>query len=640
MRLNVMELGRFNRVLVSGTIHIAGEVIIAPEVICKWPAVDTPQHVRLGHTMTLSHFSRRRFLSAGALAAVSTASASFGQPGLAIAERPLPRSSSPAIPSDDKLDAYIAAYMPVMNAPGLTLGLTDATHTLRTAGYGYANVEEKTPLTPAYLFQIGSITKSFVALVLLQLRDEGKLDLHKPVLNYLPWLPIREDFGPITIHHLLTHTSGLPDNLSYLSSDPQARLIQGFKPGEHFHYCNAAFTLLGELAVKLSGKPWHLCVQERILTPLEMTDTSGVITNATRSRAATGYQAFWEDQVYPRQGKLVPSSSLVMDDTAGCVTSTPADMARYARMLLNRGQGPKSRIVSEESFTLFSTPYIKAEEFSPTASYGYGIAVDTLDGHKILRHTGGMVAFASSIHVDLDGGVAAFASINAMQGYRPTAVTEYAVRLLSAAKQSKPLPELPSIADPMLSEHAAQYAGTFHSSDGQTLEFTAEGTRLSLTADGHKIPLQPAGSDRFISTVEGAYANHTIVFGRAASSASGAASTAQSAPQAAVVEVSYGSRWYVNSAYTGPRSFTTPPEYAAYVGHYYDGDAWGGELRVYVLKDKLFAGDDQLTPIGGNLFRPGDESWTPETAEFLHIFDGKAKLLKLAGMDFWRVEVD
>ena len=75
-----------------------------------------------------------------------------------------------------------------------------------------------------------------------------------------------------------------------------------------------------------------------------------------------------------------------------------------------------------------STPYIKASEFSETASYGYGIAVDTLDGHKILRHTGGMVVFASSIHVDLDGGVAAFASINAMQGYRPTAVTEYAVR--------------------------------------------------------------------------------------------------------------------------------------------------------------------------------------------------------------------
>ena len=119
----------------------------------------------------------------------------------------------------------------------------------------------------------------------------------------------------------------------------------------------------------------------------------------------------------------------------GCIASTPGDMARYARMLLNHGQGPHGRIVSEQSFALMSTPHIKAPEFSQTASYGYGIAVDTLDGHKILRHTGGMIAFASSIHVDLDGGVAAFASINAMQGYRPTAVTEYAARLLRAERR-------------------------------------------------------------------------------------------------------------------------------------------------------------------------------------------------------------
>src|SRR6202034_2341585 len=120
----------------------------------------------------------------------------------------------------------------------------------------------------------------------------------------------------------------------------------------------------------------------------------------------------------------------------------------------NHGQGQNKRIVSEESFTLFSTPYIQAEEFSPTASYGYGIAVDTLDGHKILRHTGGMVSFASSIHIDLDGGVAAFASINAMQGYRPTPVTQYAVQLMRAEREAKPLPAAEPLGDPMEVENA------------------------------------------------------------------------------------------------------------------------------------------------------------------------------------------
>ena len=119
-------------------------------------------------------------------------------------------------------------------------------------------------------------------------------------------------------------------------------------------------------------------------------------------------------------------------------------MAIYLRMLLNGGHG----IVSADGFRLMSTPYIQATEFSPTSFYGYGIAVDVLDGHKILRHTGGMNCFASSIHVDLDGGVAAFASINAMQGYRPTAVTQYAVQLLRAKREAKPLPAAEALVNP------------------------------------------------------------------------------------------------------------------------------------------------------------------------------------------------
>ena len=160
-----------------------------------------------------------------------------------------------------------------MNAPGMTLGLTDATKTLRTVGYGFANIDAGLPVTPDHLFQIGSISKSFVALVLLQLHEEGKLDLHKPILEYFPWLPITEQFGSIQVHHLLTHTSGLPDAGGLFLSAPEGRHLQGFTPGEHFHYCNLGFVVLGMLAAKLDGRPWYECVKARILTPLEMNDT-------------------------------------------------------------------------------------------------------------------------------------------------------------------------------------------------------------------------------------------------------------------------------------------------------------------------------------------------------------------------------
>lgn len=367
--------------------------------------------------------------------------------------------------------------------------------------------------------------------------------------------------------------------------------------------------------------------------------------SAVATVAATGYQPYWDDQAYPRHGKLAASSNLVMDDTAGCIASTPADMARYLRTILNRGQGTNKRIVSDESFTLFSTPYIKAEEFSPTASYGYGIAIDTLDGHKMLRHTGGMVSFASSIHVDLDGGVAAFASINAMQGYRPTAVTEYAARLLRAQRESKPLPDPQPIADPTEVENAADYAGTFSSADGRRLIFKAEDKHLSLVSPDTPQPhlLQHAGGDSFLSTVEGSFTQHAFEFGRKDSheeNSSGDKESADSKPKPPVVEVSYGPDWYANQAYGGPKTFHAPEEYAAYTGHYRSDSPWGGDTRVFVQKDKLIIGGSPVTAIGNGLFRTGEEPWSPDTAEFHHIVEGKARLMKLSGIDYWRVEVD
>ncbi|MGC1491529.1 MAG: serine hydrolase domain-containing protein, partial [Candidatus Acidiferrum sp.] len=502
-------------------------------------------------TMSIERMSRRLFVTRGAEAALATP---LFWTAAMHAAMPQPAAETPV---EKDLDSFIAGYMPAMNAPGMTLGLTDSSKILRAVGYGFADVDKRIAVNERHLFQIGSITKSFVALVLLQMRDEGKLDLHTQVLDYLPELPIDAHFGPITIHHLLTHSSGLPDNLGVFVGDPDARIIQGFTPGEHFHYCNAGFDILGLLAVKLDGRPWRECVRARIFTPLEMSETTGVISTASRGRTAVGYVPFGDDQVYPRQGRLAPAANLVMDNSAGCIASTPGDMARYARMLLNHGQGPQGRIVSEESFALMSTPHIKAPDFSATSSYGYGIAVDTLDGHKILRHTGGMIAFASSIHVDLDGGVAAFASINAMQGYRPTAVTEYAVRLLRAERESKTLPAAPAIANPMEVDNAADYAGPFTDGNARKLEFAVEGKQLFLTAEGKRIPLQHTQGGNFISTIENDFADHAFLFGRAraetaksetqAASASGTGTGGSHEKPGPVVEVSYGADWYVNA---------------------------------------------------------------------------------------------
>jgi D-alanyl-D-alanine carboxypeptidase len=586
--------------------------------------------------MMIDRLSRRSFLSSSSAAAVVAGHRSFFWSSELPAEIPMPEASGSL---DERLDAFVRSYMIAMNAPGLTLGLTNAEKTLRTAGYGYANVDQRLPVNADQLFQIGSITKSFVALVLLQLREEGKLDLQTSVLDYLPDMPMTCEFGTITVHHLLTHTSGLPDNVLF-PSDPTVRMVQGFKPGEHFHYCNAGFAILGLLAAKLDGRTWRECVTARILTPLAMTATTAVITTVARDRSAVGYQPFWDNQVYPRQGKLAPAPNLVMDDTSGCITSTPGDMAHYARMLLNRGKGPEGRIVSEESFALFSTPYVKAPDLSPTASYGYGIGVDSLDGHKILRHTGGMVAFASTIHVDVDGGVGAFASINAMQGYRPTPVTEYAVRLLRAQRESKALRPAPPIADAREVDNAADYAGTFAAPSGRALTFLAQGRVLALVADGKTIPLQHADGDSFVSSVEGAFCDDSFEFRRKEDGGKQDIADGDKKPKPPVIEVSYRDKWFANPVYTGPINFKVRAEWSAFVGYYRSDSPWGGDARVYVLKDRLVLAGTRLEPLGGALFRVGDEPWVPETAEFLHIFEGKARVLRFGGLDFARIEVE
>lgn len=527
------------------------------------------------------------------------------------------------------LDEFIQRYLAAMNAPGLTLALANKSDIVRTAGFGYSDLDLKTPVTPDLLFEIGSITKSFVALTLLQLREQGKLDLQKPILEYLPWAPIEANYGVITVHHLLTHSSGLPDALAIFPSDPTAHHVQAFAPGTHFHYCNLGFSLLGHLIQKLDGKPWPEAVSSRILEPLGMTSTRAMITDRTKSLRAKSYVPFYSDVVYPRNGRLGRAVDIVFENAAGSITSTPGDMALYLRMLLNRGQSPQRRIVSEESFVLFTTPYIKAPEFGPTSSYGYGIGVDKLDGNTILRHTGGMTSFASSIHVDLDGGVAAFASINAMQGYRPTPVTQFAVQLMNAKARNKETPQPPALSDSAIKD-AQDYAGEYTSPAGKRLEVVANGDSLLLRDGDVTIPLEQAGGDTFLPNAP-TWDRFPIVFNRA----DGTADKRQ------VVELVHGSDWYTNAHYSGERSFPDAPELQPFCGYYQDASAWSGSVRIVLRKGKLLAdGVTPLQPIGNALFRMGDEAYTPDTVQFHYLVDGKAQLLKMNGADLWRISED
>ncbi|PWT88562.1 MAG: hypothetical protein C5B54_10410 [Acidobacteria bacterium] len=525
----------------------------------------------------------------------------------------------------EQLDKFIEQYLRSMNAPGMILSIANRDSVLRTAVYGFSDLEQKLPVQSDQLFQIGSISKSFAALICLQLFDEGKLDLKKPILEYLPWFRMQSSYT-VTVHHLLTHTSGLPDNPPVFLSDPNAKHETGFAPGESFHYCNMGFELLGHLISTLDGRPWNDSLRKRIFEPLEMTSAESRITSPIRAKTAKNYSPFLEDRPYPRNGRLAEAAAFFSDSAAGSVSSTAKDMGKYMAMIVNKGMGPKGRIISEESFAKFSTAYIKAEDFSPTSSYGYGIAVDTLDQHKILRHTGGMISFMSAIQMDLDEGVGVFASINAQQGYRPNPVCMYGLQLMRAANEQKDFPKAPDLPEPTKIESASDYEGIYTAEDGSKLEFVATNERLFLNNSGQRLAVENTSSGMIVRHPD--FEIYPFIFNRGKDD------------KGPATDVGHGDRFYMGKRYSGERHFEYPKEWDAYTGFYRNDNPWVEGTRIVVRQGKLWIdGQLKLEQSSDGRFRDVSGEKSPEWITFHDIVNGKAMRIKFSGEDLWRVSL-
>jgi D-alanyl-D-alanine carboxypeptidase len=566
-------------------------------------------------------------LSRRELLAWSAATAGLARLPLLAAEPPIHTQGRPPAalaPAFATIDAFVTRHLKEEGLPGLSHGLSSREGVLRAAAYGLRDVKAGEPLRTSDLFEIGSITKSFVALCCLQLREEGRLDLERPVRDYLPWLHVESAHAPITPHHLLTHSSGLPGSGVNFPVSETRPLWTAHPPGAAFHYCNLGYDLLGLLLETLDGRPLREVLRARIFAPLGMSSSEPVIVNAMRHRLPTSYWPLRDDQPLERGGALVEAPCLTFDGGAGCIASTPGDMAAYVQMLLNRGVGPRGRIVSEESFALFSKRWIDAPAFGQGAAYGYGIAVVELDGHTVLRHTGGMVSFSSALHADLEAGLGSFASVHASPGgYRPNAVGLYALATLRAAREGRALPDAPAFDNPARVEKASAYAGTFTSPEGRTLALEADGETVWLRADGERTRLVRARSADTFLAPGSRFALFPIEVGREGD---------------AVAEVAWGGEWYAGPAYTGPHSFETPAEWRAYVGAYRNDSPWYGTARVVLRKGRLLAAGEPLVPIGDGLFRVGDEATGTERVRFADVVGGRARRLFFSETPFRRVD--
>jgi CubicO group peptidase (beta-lactamase class C family) len=567
------------------------------------------------------NISRRELLSAGALGA-----SVFAMSGFRVSEAQAAGAAGRYAGIHPALDRFAEQFMRDMNSPGMTLVLADRDAIQRVVTYGFGDLEGRRQVEAQELFQIGSISKSFVALALLQLRDEGKLDLHRPVVEYLPWLPISSAFAPITAHHLLTHSSGVSAGWDLFPSDPEQGHLAAYGPGEHFHYNNMAYEALGHLAWTLDGRELPEILRDRIFRPLKMSQSEPAITFDVRGKTVKSHVPFLGDRPFPRDGRLGEGPGLILTSGAGCVASNARDMGAYVQMIARLGRAPGGRLVSEESFKLFSSPHMLAEDFGPGVRYGYGIAVDTLDGNRLLRHTGGMVSFMSSMMVDIDEGVGGFASVNAQQNYRPNAVVRYAIQLMRAQRRGNAFPAMPEPDSPTRLKNASDFAGAY-AGGKRNLEIQALDDALFVIHEGARIPLERLNEpDHFIAR-HSALDRFALVFGRKDAKI----------PDSAVVEVRWGGDWYRNARYDGPTEFRHPEEWESYVGHYRNENPWVGSLRIVLCKGRLMI--DGTTPLeaDGELFRLRSTPWNTDWIRFGEIVNGRCMRLKLSGSDLWRV---
>lgn len=300
----------------------------------------------------------------------------------------------PATAADDaqpQVQEYLQACVDVEKFMGSVL-VVNGDRELVARGCGFANVELRAPNTTKTKFRLGSITKQFTAMAIMLLAEQGKLAVDDPVRKHLEGTP--DTWNDLTIHHLLSHTSGIPNFTSFpdyaatmmLPATP-SQLISRFKdkplefaPGEKFAYSNSGYVVLGAVIEKASGKAYGQFLQDAIFEPLEMRDTGYDRHDQIIRGRAAGYEE--------REGTMINASFIDMSVpfAAGGLYSTVEDLWRWDKTLRS------GKLVSAESLAKMRTP-VKDD-------FGYGWKMETRCGRQLVTHGGGINGFSTyMIHI-------------------------------------------------------------------------------------------------------------------------------------------------------------------------------------------------------------------------------------------------
>lgn len=295
---------------------------------------------------------------------------------------------SQSIQIENAVDEFIAPYVDSRIFSGSVL-IARCENILISKGYGMANLEHDVLNTPQTKFRLGSITKQFTAMAILMLQEQGQLNVQDSVCDYMPSCP--EAWQPITIHHLLTHSSGIPNFTDFPDFDEMmASTVSGtintfrdkplrFAPGTKFSYSNSGYIVLGLIIEQSAGNPFYgAYVRENIFQPLNMMSTGYDQNSRVLSDRASGYV-----RMDPNTLRNADYLDMSVPHAAGALYSTVEDLYLWDRALYTES------LVSQSSLNMMFTP--------DKDEYGYGWLISEMLNRKVTAHNGGINGFATSI---------------------------------------------------------------------------------------------------------------------------------------------------------------------------------------------------------------------------------------------------
>jgi CubicO group peptidase (beta-lactamase class C family) len=284
-----------------------------------------------------------------------------------------------------RVDRYVHAQVAKSDFSGVVLLAQDGKKVLVSKGYGLANREHNVPNAPHTKFRLGSITKQFTAMAVLQLEEAGKLAVRDSICRYLDDCP--ETWQPITIHHLLTHTAGIFNFTSdpqyprtWMLPSPPSKTMKRFRdrppefaPGSRFKYSNSGYTLLALIIERASGQPYRDFLRRSIFEPLGMNDTGQDSHADILKHRASGYSMFAAKVVH------APYHDMSIATGGGDLYSTAEDLYKWDQALYT------GQLISRTALKRMFKPF--------KGGYAYGWRVDTHLGRKRLGHGGGINGF-------------------------------------------------------------------------------------------------------------------------------------------------------------------------------------------------------------------------------------------------------